>query len=113
MTAARIEALRVLADEFWIVMPPEGHAHAVSNTEDLEPYLLGEEPIDGPFAAVTAGIGSSGDLHYYIYPGYEDSEGAGRKASENVTDDIYAESPVAVVNLDTGERLRPHVSWVP
>jgi hypothetical protein len=102
---ARLEKLRELMDRWYIAMPGDGD-HRASNTEDLEPFVEGEEEIK-EWAVITHGTGSSGDDVTYIYPEYETPEAAQAKAIENIGDDIFEETPHAIVNLDTGQELRP------
>jgi hypothetical protein len=68
--------------------------------EDLAPYLAGEEPC-GIWCAITTGREIT-----YAYPTFADAAAASGRACEDILDDIYAEYPVAVVNLDTGEIRR-------
>ena len=111
---SRIEALKALMKRWHIEMPADDMPHRTSSTEDLEPYLTGEEPINGPWAVVTHGTGSTGDEITYIYPGYETLEAAQVKAIANVGDSIFEETPHSIVNLDTVETLHPRwdtVKW--
>lgn len=101
---ARIDALKRACDRFDV----EYTSPRLSSTEDLAPYFYGAETI-GEWAAVT----ECGEWRY-IYPDFSHPLDAQNKAVENIGDDIHAESPVAVINLETGETLRPDwntVEW--
>lgn len=75
--------------------------------EDLDEIMLDYEHNGhiGPYVAVTA----SGDFIYLKT--YSKLRFAQSAAAEYLTDDIYAESPVEIVNLDTGKAWKPVVSW--
>lgn len=93
----RFAALRKLVDEFGLTI---GDTDSSAN-EDVTEYFDGYLPVER-FVAVTRG----GDFTY-LYADYDSLHEAGLKAVENVDDCIYAESPLYVIDLDTGER------WVP
>lgn len=103
----RRERLTKLMAEYMIDLGDNSY----SGPEDLREFFpeTSEEPEEiGPYAVVTR----TGDLTY-IYPDYEDLEGAQDKATINIDDGIYAETPECVVALDTGERWYPDWSNVP
>jgi hypothetical protein len=104
----RREALQKLADEYGI----DPHDHNTTAGEDLAEYLLEGERIE-QWVAVTG----AGD-YVYLYPRYATIGAARSAAFGNVADSLYAEYPLEVVNLDTGERWAPdwptlRVDWTP
>lgn len=74
--------------------------------EDPRPYLYGDEPISR-FVCVTA---NSGKTYFYSF----DSRGAAEsRACEYADDSLFAETPVAVVDLDTGATWTPQWQDLP
>ncbi len=101
--SGRKDALRTLAESHGM----DPHDRSNSGNEDLGEYLDVEnyEPYDiREWCAVT--ISGEGEFHY-AYPDYDTAEDAQARCLEYVTDDIFSEAPVAVVNLDTGETRVP------
>lgn len=108
----RQRALRALAEK---------HVTADHNTgaEDVAAYLPGgfgpykrdpkEAELPKRFVAHTC----SAELHY-LYADYDDLADAKQRATAFVGDTIYAESPVAVHDLDTGDEYRPKLDtpWI-
>ena len=92
----RLEAFRALCDAYG-VLEDEGY----SGYEDAMEYIDGERPIER-FAVVTASSEWA-----YVNARTETLEAAQRSAVANVSDDIFAEGPVEIVDLDTGEHYRP------
>lgn len=108
----RLERLRKLAEE---------HVEPGPNTgaEDIAEYLpegFGPYRRDGDGSVCRpkrwAAVTRAGDLGY-VYPAYDTAEDAQDRAVAYVGDDIYAEYPVCVVDLDTGRVLVPErtVNW--
>jgi len=64
----------------------------------------------GRYCAVT--FNDKHDIHY-TYPDFDTLDEAKRKAEENITDSMFPERPIAVVDLDTGEvtESTPRVVW--
>lgn len=75
---------------------------ATSAAEDYYAVLDGEIPLD-QFVKVT----TSGDV-VYVIPCGDDLDEAFRSALENLDDGIYAETPTAVVDLDSMRIYRPN-----
>lgn len=98
--SARHDAIRALADEFYIAY--EG-PERTSSDEDIR-ELLDAEHLPQWAAITTAGQGE--DQVWYIYA-CETQREAQKRAFEHLGDDIYAEMPVAVVDLDNGTRSQP------
>jgi hypothetical protein len=100
----RLSRLREVIREHGIVTDTPG----VSSTDDLAPYLSGDEPIRR-WCAVTQG----GEFTY-AYPECKSEDEARSLAECNAADSVWAESPVAIVDLDTGDEQRPAgVVWMP
>lgn len=97
----RREALRALAGTHGLTI---GSYRTTAN-EDISEFF-GDDPTRiERWAAVTAGS----EIRY-IYPLYQRKSDAVAKATEHIGDSIFAEFPVAVVNLDTGTRYTPRWS---
>lgn len=97
----RREALRTLAESHGLTI---GSYRTTAN-EDISEFF-GDDPTRiERWAAVTAGS----EIRY-IYPLYQHKSAAVAKAIEHIGDSMFAEYPVAVVNLDTGRRYRPRWS---
>lgn len=79
--------------------------------EDLRPYLSGKKEIQR-YAAVTLHHYDEGGFKHFIYPAYDTRRGAQDRAVEFAHDDIFAEGPVMVVNLDTGATYTAKTKWV-
>lgn len=69
--------------------------------EDPRPYLTGEQECE-QWCCVTEHDGK----HFFL-PTFHTADQAAARAVEYVEDDIWAETPVEVHNLDTGESLYP------
>lgn len=69
--------------------------------EDVRPYLTGRRA-PRRFVCVT----EHNDKPFFL-PTFDDAETAQARAVEYMYDDLFAEIPVAVVDLDTGERYYP------
>lgn len=95
MTAQRKERLRRLAVHYWIDTEKRDHYDSAS-AEDLAEYLYGGTHID-QWVAVTYHGGDSS--HYYLktFPTRKQAE---EHAIEYVTDDLFTEVPISVVDLD-------------
>ena len=99
-TEPRAEKLRALADVYGIAVRERIEDCENSAEEDLLLHLFHGDPGDDAepisrWCAVTA----SGE-YTYLYPRYETRAEAEAKTVEYPDDDIYSESPVAVVDLD-------------
>jgi hypothetical protein len=101
-TNPRIEAYRKVLEEFYI--DPEDIRY--SGGEDAAEYLSGERPIER-FCVVTV----SGEFGY-AYALDASLENAKERAMLNITDDCFAETPVAIIDLDTGKQFVPKWSTV-
>lgn len=102
---ARREKLVKLAEEFYL-----DRQRSYSGAEDFEEYMDGTAAIH-PWVSITVG-GEDSDM-IYVYADFDHANDAKARAGQFVQDSIYRETPEAVVNLDTGERLRPtlKVEW--
>lgn len=98
---ARRTALRGLCDKHGL--SPNDKTTA---GEDIAPYLANEISI-ARFAAVTR----NGEI-FYVIPDFATFAAAQGRAFEYVNDDIFAEWPVEVVDLDTGDTLVPDFAMV-
>jgi len=99
----REAALTALAEHYDIPVLDENEARCAASTEDLWEYLHGEYHIDR-WVSVTYHDGENGGTHYV-------KTFTTRTAAENytvqyVSDDIFAEAPIAVVDLD--DPIEPH-----
>lgn len=103
---ARHVALMAVLDEYGVELNA-----ATSAAEDLAPFVDGQEPI-GRYAAITAAITGGGTVTY-VYPSHDTAPDAIEHAMRNVTDDIFAEMPRAVVDLDTGTTWAPKWDALP
>lgn len=108
--ADRLKAYRAVLEEFSID-PAEGtHTGAEDAAERIEGHESGEEPLNRYCV-----VKFSGDLSY-SYPNYDNLEEAKAFATEDTADTLFAESPVAIIDLDTGERIVPQwesLQWGP
>jgi len=85
---------------------PEDYDEEVE--EDPRPYLAGDKPISR-YVCVT-----SHDEKTFFLPTFDDRFDAQARAVEYVHDDIWAEYPVEVFDLDTGTHFNPvwqTMSW--
>jgi 8-oxo-dGTP pyrophosphatase MutT (NUDIX family) len=101
----REAALRALGEEHGI--DPSIVPANYSGEEDLVEILEAGDYLawDSCFAAVT----SASEYRYVKV--YETFAKADRAATENLADSIFAESPVEIVDLDTGKKFLPVVGW--
>ncbi len=93
----RKESLRQLAAHFEIPIRDSIEDCESSSTEDMWLYLAGEQFIER-WAAVTYHDGEQGGLHYIKT--FANRQEAEDYTVEYVTDDIFTEAPIAVVDLD-------------
>jgi len=91
-----IEAFKVVCAHFGL-----GPDDPSSAGEDYAMVLSGEIPIER-FVAIT----SAGSCTY-VKPAGGDVDCAKSTAVDYITNDLYAEMPVAVVDLDNGNTYRP------
>lgn len=96
----RAAKLAALAERYGIAIRDSIQACENSAEEDLHLYLFFDEANEKPepirrWCAVT----SSGELTY-LYPNWDTRSDAESRTVSYVDDDIYAESPLAVVDLD-------------
>lgn len=98
-------ALVKLCGKYYLSTDQRDHYDNTAD-EDIAPFLHDGEEI-GEFVAVT----THGD-YFYLYPG-PTLEWAQEKAVENVQDDIFEETPIAIHNLVTGQQwdARIKVKW--
>jgi len=92
----RRKKLAALGSKFFIELRDEIEECDSASEEDLWEYLRGDKWID-PWVAVTYHDGDSS--HYYLKT-FATRREAEDYTIEHVTDDIFTESPVAVVDLD-------------
>lgn len=103
LTEKRCEDYKRLANIYGIrILGPHDRPRD-SGEEDLQEILHShEEP--GAWASVTHSGG------YYYVRSWATEEAAKEYASEGITDPIYAETLIAVVNVDRWEWHRPKIS---
>lgn len=101
----RSERLEKLCEEFYL----DPTSKRSTGDEDAGFYFLPEDDEESkpirPWVAVTT-MGGEG-AHFYVYADFDTFGEAQRGAVENCGDGIFDEYPVAIVNLDTGERRLP------
>lgn len=104
----RVEALDKLLTEF----SQRVDDYDEGEEEDLRPYFNGSVfPL--PWACITQN-GTPGSYDYKtFFLLLASREEAQARAEQFIEDDIFVELPIAVVNLDTGERwnARPATKW--
>ncbi len=93
----RKDKLHLLAEHYDIPIQDRVEDCVSSSEEDLLEYLDGEWHIDR-WVAVTYHDGDNGGVHYLKT--FQTREAAAEYTVEHVTDDIFIESPVALVDLD-------------
>jgi len=94
----RLENLQKVMDN-WGIVPDD---YDEDCEEDLRPYFADDaEEGPGQWCAVT-----EHDSKVFLYPAYPSKESAVWRLEEYVADDIYAETPVGVFDLDTGDFFR-------
>ena len=99
----RADKLAALAERYGISIRESIDDCKDSAEEDLFMHLFhGDDGADPEPIHRWAAVTSAGEFHF-IYPLFDDREGAEERATEYPDDDIYAESPVAVVDLDGPE----------
>lgn len=77
-----------------------------SGAEDYHDVLAGHAPCR-EWCVFTEAPDGDGDSFVYANPRFDDRASAEAYAIENISDGIYAENPVAIVNLDTGLVVEP------
>ena len=92
---ARKAALTKLSEKFDIPRVPAGGHCSSASEEDLYEYLHGGQWIDA-WVAVTFG----GEDGSHFFKTFSTRRGAEDWTIENVSDDLFVESPIAVVDLD-------------
>lgn len=80
--------------------------------EDLRPYLSGKKQVHRYAAVTLHHYDESGGFKYFIYPAFDTLRCAQCRAVEFARDDIFAEAPAMVVNLDTGATYAARTKWV-
>jgi hypothetical protein len=99
----RREALRKLCDEYGLTIG----GTSTSADEDIAAYFPSDTNPDPDeidrWCAVTCN-----DNINYLYRYFDSKREAQLKALENVTDGIYPEIPVCIVNIDTGKSFEPN-----
>lgn len=77
--------------------------------EDPRPYFAREAAL-GRYVCVTANpVPGNSDGKTFFLPRFDDLADAQARAIEFADDDVFAEMPVEIVDLDTGRRWHP--SW--
>lgn len=99
-------AFKELCDEYGI--DPESNDY--SGEEDARLYLDPDEDEDYALAPWVV-VSHAGEYTYLKC--YASRGDAISHAFENVSDDLYAEAPSAIVNLETGARLVPDFDQCP
>jgi hypothetical protein len=100
----RVDRLRALMDEFG--QTPDDYDEG--EEEDPRPYFNGErEP--KKWACVTVNYSSHGEAKHFFYT-LPTLRIAKFRAGDFANDDIFEEIPVAVVDLDSGDRWNAKVS---
>lgn len=101
-TQTTTDTQRQRADAYRRVLKDHGIDLTADYTgaEDAAEWLDGREI--GRFAVIT-----QAERFTYATPSAETLEEATRAAVEHSTDSLFAEGPVAVIDLDTGEEHRP------
>jgi hypothetical protein len=97
--AYRLEAYRELCDRAGVELDEN-----YSGAEDAGLIIDGDEPCHR-YAAVTG----AGEYVYALT--YETLEAAQSASGEYLDDDLYAESPRFIIDLDSGAEWRPVISW--
>lgn len=86
-----------------------------SGGEDAAEYLAGDREIER-FCVVTMANCGAETVLTYAYSGCDSLENAKLAATANIDDNIYPETPLEIVDLDTGEILTPDwksIVWAP
>lgn len=103
----RRDNLRALCAEFYIDLTGRPTS---SSEEDVREFFENAGDPDfalGAWCAVTRGHGSNDEITY-LYPTFWTMRDAKAKAVANIDNDIFAEAPVCIVNMDDPtRRLRP------
>ncbi len=92
----RKERLSALAEQYYIPVREEQNHYDSASEEDFAEYLHGHVHIDR-WVAVTYHDGEASHFHVKTFPTREQAE---EYTIEHVTDDIFTEVPIAVVDLD-------------
>lgn len=95
----RREKLRLLALKYWISIRDDYESCRSAAEEDIMEYLTMDEAL-WRWAAITMTGGSEQD---YFIEMHKSRRAAVAATIEYVTDDIFAESPVAICDLDSDE----------
>jgi hypothetical protein len=104
----RREALRKLCDRVGLEIKPDG-PWDTSGEEDIAEFFENSEvPAKDihEWAVVT-----QHDEYDYVYPQYDDLDAAIARAEEFVGDSTFGEFPVEIVNLDSGEKFTPRITF--
>lgn len=113
VTERRLEAMKKIAERHHIIWDPEKEAESTMD-EDTQAYFLErddeERKVPEQFAVLKIG-GESGN--YCIYADYVTLNIAAVSAFEHVEDDVFAETPVAIYDLDTGDVFEPDWDRMP
>lgn len=116
---ARQQALLALCDAHWIVVGDDSTATG----EDAGEYFptIERNPKHGQEQARLPASAEPGrycaltthDDSFFVIADFDSLEPAQERAVEHMADDIFAEQPVAVIDLDTGERWDavPTATW--
>lgn len=105
MNAARLEAFEKVLAEFHIDPKAMGSTGEEDAAEAIEQHQSGEVPLER-FCLVTTAH-SGGCQLFYAYAQDHDLVGAMNRAIESIDDSLFAETPVRIIDLDTGERKEP------
>jgi hypothetical protein len=101
--SARQSALLELCDVYGV---PVGNYSTVSGEETLVYFPTVADEVRSPAVEALArycAVTRNGDVHF-VTPLYATLRGAKERAAHYISDSIFDELPVAVVDLDTGRR---------
>lgn len=103
--ARRRDAFKALLDRFYA--SPDDYDEEVE--EDPRPYLRDDDPTPlERYVCVTDHEGRA-----FFLPTFTDVFSAQARAVEYARDDLFAETPVAIIDLDTGDEWTPQWSSMP
>lgn len=114
----RQKALRKLSFEHGLEIEHLDH-YSDSAREDIAEYFYADrwdtdEPGDTPKPVSRFAVVTEAGEFTYVKADWDTLEAAARAAVENINDDLYAESPYEIVDLDSDDRYRPDwttVQW--
>ena len=112
-TEKRLEAIKKIAERHHITWDPEQGAESTMD-EDTQLYFLDRDDEDRKVPARFAVLKEGGESgNFCVYADYETLADAKADACEHIEDDIFAETPVAIYDLDENTVLVPDWQKVP